>query len=152
MLISLGRGGLDRARQEDCQARFSKRQPYTARVLCEAHADGCHTSHPVLHIVPGMGRAMTLPHDDNHVAQIFLSSLKLVVSGALKITNKDAKLLCALALQATRGDFEPKVHSAQYLSSNGLLLIPEANLSDNSQPAGLEPKYESQSSCIFIFK
>jgi hypothetical protein len=52
----------------------------------------------------------------------------------LEVSNKDAVLLGALALQATRGDYDESIHTPQYLVGHNWLSIPPANMLGTTLP------------------
>ena len=73
--------------------------------------------------------------------QCFLAARSAVQSNELDISNKDAFLLASLSLQATKGDFNPAVHTAQMLVkeqlAGGLAMIPQRNIAEMLKTASV---------------
>eukprot|EP00045_Choanoeca_perplexa_P016926 m.235406 g.235406 ORF g.235406 m.235406 type:complete len:797 (+) comp17403_c0_seq2:184-2574(+) len=87
-------------------------------------------------------RIRFFPVDVTHVLQYvtlyqsFLASRQAVLRGELEVTNKDAFILASFALQATRGDYDPAVHTPLELAKDPL--IPEANEDDIVKTSNLD--------------
>eukprot|EP00042_Codosiga_hollandica_P046244 m.484138 g.484138 ORF g.484138 m.484138 type:complete len:798 (-) comp57197_c1_seq9:252-2645(-) len=73
--------------------------------------------------------------------QVFLAAMSAVTKGDIEISNSDALLLAALALQATRGDYDAGTHTAQYLIKHSFISISDELMFAVDLPdAGSEPR------------